>query len=190
MAGTKDRFLDASAELFRVQGYSGTGLKEIAARAEAPWGSMYHFFPGGKEQLASEAVLAAGEKYRAAFARLFEAIPDPIEAMARVFRNEAAVLEASDFRDGCPIASTALDVASTVDGVRSACAQVFVDWSNEIAKALLRAGVARPEAADIANFVLSTLEGAIILARTSRSAAPLRAAEKGTALALASALKR
>ena len=51
-AGTKERIVNASAELFRRQGYTGTGLKQVVAEADAPFGSLYHFFHGGKEQLA------------------------------------------------------------------------------------------------------------------------------------------
>ena len=61
---TKDRIVNASAELFRRQGYTGTGLKQIAAEAEAPFGSIYHFFPGGKEQLGEEVIRVGGEFFR------------------------------------------------------------------------------------------------------------------------------
>ena len=53
MAATRDRIVDASAELFRRQGYNATGVKQIVTEAQAPFGSLYHFFPGGKEQLAA-----------------------------------------------------------------------------------------------------------------------------------------
>src|SRR5262249_5871667 len=146
---TRLSFLKAAAELFRRQGYSGTALKEVAATAEAPWGSMYHFFPGGKEELASEAISHAGEFYRDSFARLFKSVRDPIEALQRVFDGEVRVLEGSDYRNGCPVASTALDVASTVDAVRSACSRAFAAWEREIAVALERRGVAKDAAAEL-----------------------------------------
>ena len=55
--------MDSTAELFRRQGYAGTGLKQILADANAPFGSLYHFFPGGKEQLGAETILASGRLY-------------------------------------------------------------------------------------------------------------------------------
>ena len=63
MSETKDRLLRAGERLFRAQGYSGTGLKQLASAAQAPWSSMYHFFPDGKEQLAEEAIRYGGELY-------------------------------------------------------------------------------------------------------------------------------
>ena len=53
-AGTRERILGVSAEIFRRQGYEGTGLKQIVTAAKVPFGSLYHFFPGGKEQLGAE----------------------------------------------------------------------------------------------------------------------------------------
>ena len=62
---TKLRLLHAGEQLFRTQGYAGTGLKQLSQAADAPWGSLYHFFPDGKEQLGAEIVAYAGELYRA-----------------------------------------------------------------------------------------------------------------------------
>lgn len=70
MATTRDtraRLLEASAQLFRRQGYAGTGLKQITAAGRAPWGSLYHFFPGGKEELGAAAIAHSGQRYRKLF---------------------------------------------------------------------------------------------------------------------------
>ncbi|QNQ07730.1 TetR/AcrR family transcriptional regulator [Sphingomonas alpina] len=185
---TKIRFLRAAGELFRAQGYAGTGLKQIVAEAGAPWGSMYHFFPGGKEQLAVEAILYAGEHYGERMKAAFERAGDPRRAIQGIFANEVQVLKMSDYRDGCPIASTAIDVASTVEAVRSACATVFSDWLELIAEPLGRAGLPPAKAAVCAHFVLSSLEGAIILSRTLASGEPLVSAGGMVDLALERAL--
>jgi TetR/AcrR family transcriptional repressor of lmrAB and yxaGH operons len=175
---TKAKLLAASGELFRRQGYSGTGLKEITAEAGATWGSMYHFFPDGKEQLGAEAVLAAGQVYGAQMAAVFERSKNPAKAVDAFFANEIEVLRRSDFRDGCPIASVALDVASTADRVRAACSQGFLEWQAIIAAAFVRGGASEARAATLAAFVLATLEGAIVLSRTHRSTAPLASARE------------
>ena len=184
MSPTKQRFLKATAELLRKQGYSGTGLKEVAAAADAPWGSMYHFFPRGKEQLASESILHSAEGYRKAFEVLFDRVADPIKAVKRIFEHEVEVLKASDYRDGCPLASTAVDVASTLDPVRAACSDGFAAWEREIDRMLRRKGLTPRESRRMASFILSSLEGAIILSRTHRSPEPLRSAGEMTAAAL------
>ena len=70
MPGTRERIMDSSAELFRRQGYNGTGVKQIVAAASAPFGSLYHFFPGGKEQLGVEVIHHSGALYLDLFAEI------------------------------------------------------------------------------------------------------------------------
>jgi AcrR family transcriptional regulator len=74
MSETKDRLLRAGERLFRAQGYCGTGLKQLAAEAQAPWSSMYHFFPDGKEQLAEEVIRYGGELYAQMIRQCFASI--------------------------------------------------------------------------------------------------------------------
>lgn len=173
MSETKDRLLRAGERLFRAQGYSGTGLKQLAAEAEAPWSSMYHFFPGGKEQLAEEAIRYGGELYAQMIKQCFAAYPDPREAVAAMFTGEARILKSSGFRNGCPVASVALDVASTTEKVRKPCAEVFASWIAALAEGIAGSGAPVETATDLATYILASLEGAIILSRTSKSVKPL-----------------
>jgi AcrR family transcriptional regulator len=171
--GTKDRLLRAGERLFRTQGYAGTGLKELTSIAAAPWGSMYHFFPGGKEQLAQEVIEYASGLYVVGWDKAFARFSDPAEAIEQVFLAEAALLEGSDFRDGCPIASVTLDVASLSEDLRDACAQGFQVWLRAIENGLRAAGAPQDRAQALAVFVLSSLEGAIVLSRADKSVGPL-----------------
>jgi AcrR family transcriptional regulator len=173
MSETKDRLLRAGERLFRAQGYSGTGLKQLAAEAEAPWSSMYHFFPDGKEQLAEEVIRYGGELYAQMIRQCFAAYPDPRQAVAAMFSGEAKILRSSGFRNGCPVASVALDVASTTETVRKPCAEVFASWISALAEGIAASGMPRETATDLASYILASLEGAIILSRTSRSVKPL-----------------
>lgn len=170
---TRERLLRAGEQLFRAQGYEGTGLKQLSQAAGAPWGSLYHFFPSGKEQLGAEIVAYAGELYRASWQAAFERFGDPAETIERIFAAEAKILEGSDYRNGCPIASVALDVASTNESLRAACASAFEGWLETIALALASAGAPADDARALAGFVLSCLEGAIVLSRAAKSPAPL-----------------
>src|SRR5438270_6203393 len=112
-AGTRERIVYASAELFRRQGYTGTGMKQIAAEANAPFGSLYHFFPGGKEQLAEEVIRTAGRFYRQLFEAVADPAPDVVTAVGDFFSGAAETLRNTDYADACPIATVALEVAST-----------------------------------------------------------------------------
>ena len=173
MSETRDRLLRAGEKLFRAQGYSGTGLKQLAAEAEAPWSSMYHFFPNGKEQLAEEVIRYGGDLYAQMIRQCFVAYPDPREAIGAMFAGEARVLRSSGYRNGCPVASVALDVASTTETVRKPCAEVFASWIAALAEGIAACGTPQEMATDLASYVLASLEGAIILSRTSRSVRPL-----------------
>jgi TetR/AcrR family transcriptional repressor of lmrAB and yxaGH operons len=173
MSETKDRLLRAGEKLFRAQGYSGTGLKQLAKEARAPWSSMYHFFPNGKQQLAEEVVRYAGDLYAQMIRRSFVAYPDPVEAIDAMFAAEAKILRSSGFRNGCPIASVALDVASTTEKIRKPCADVFASWVGAMAEGIAMSGAPQETAADLASYILAALEGAIILSRTSKSVRPL-----------------
>lgn len=166
---TRQRLIRATEQLMRVQGYSGTGLKQVTAEAMAPWGSLYHFFPAGKTELGVEAVRWAGEFYAEGWRRAFDWSNAPGEALERVFLMEARILEGSDYRSGCPIASTTLDIASLDEALRRACSEAFDLWQTTIANGLRAHGAPADEATDLAAFVLSTMEGAITLARAGKA---------------------
>src|SRR3984885_1576613 len=102
---TRERIVYASAELFRRQGYAGTGLKQIARKARAPFGSVYHFFPDGKEQLADDVLRAGGRFFLAFYEAIADAAPDLPTAVVNFFAGSAHALEATDYADACPIAT-------------------------------------------------------------------------------------
>src|SRR5688500_9037669 len=108
---TRERIVEAGAELFRRQGYAATGVKQIVAAASAPFGSLYHFFPGGKEQLGAEAIRRSGSIYAQLVPLFYDSAPDVVSATASFFEAAATTLEQTDFADACPIATIALEVS-------------------------------------------------------------------------------
>ena len=128
MTGTRERILDATSQLFRLQGYAGTAMKQVVDAAGAPFGSVYHFFPGGKEQLAVEAIERAGKGYEDIVLLVFDAEPDVIAGTRAMFEGAGEVLRQSGYADACPIATVALEVASTNEPLRMATARVFESW--------------------------------------------------------------
>jgi AcrR family transcriptional regulator len=173
---TKDRIMSSSAELFRRQGYTGTGMKQIVAAANAPFGSVYHFFPGGKEQLGEQVIRSSGAMYMQLFAAIALESSDVLDAVERFFSGAAQTLRDTDYQDACPIATVALEVASTSEPLRLATAEVFDAWIDALAAYLLAAGVSAERAGELALCVLSLLEGAFVFSRAKRSTEPLAAA--------------
>ncbi|MER5930678.1 TetR/AcrR family transcriptional regulator [Streptomyces sp. NPDC002054] len=174
---TRARILTAATELFRRQGYAATGMKQIVAAAEAPYGSAYHFFPDGKAQLGEEVVRTSGAAYLALIGELFaDPEADPALATGAAFRAAAETLHELDYTDPCPIATVALEVASTHEGLRRATAEVFASWVEALAAFYAGAGIPVPAAQATATSVIALLEGAFMLGRAGRSREPVLAA--------------
>src|SRR5581483_9428037 len=125
---TRDRIVDASAELFRRQGYNATGIKQIVEEAKAPFGSIYHHFPGGKEQLGAEAIRVSGKLYEQLIPAVLDVAPDPATGVRMFFAGAAQHLIETDYEDACPIATVAVEVSSSSEPMREACAEVFESW--------------------------------------------------------------
>ena len=176
MAATRERIVNAGAELFRRQGYTGTGLKQIVTAARAPFGSLYHFFPGGKENLGEDVIRWSGAQYGQLIDAVFDPAPDVATGVRDFFAGAGEFLAESDYADACPIATIALEVASTSERLRLATAAVFEDWIGALALRLTAAGISSSDARELAIGVLAGLEGAFVLCRATRSTEPLRVA--------------
>jgi AcrR family transcriptional regulator len=185
---TKDRILDTTAELFRRQGYTATGMKRIAAEAAAPFGSLYHFFPGGKEDLGCEVIRSSGRLYTQLFASVALEAPDAVTAVGAFFAGAAETLRDTDYADACPIATVALEVASTNEPLREATAEVFTEWIDVATQYFASAGIPRERSRELAFAMLCLLEGAFIFSRAMRSTESLRIAGATAAAAVAEAI--
>jgi AcrR family transcriptional regulator len=187
-AETKDRIVDATAELFRRQGYTGTGVKQIVAEANAPFGSLYHFFPGGKSELGEEVIRTSGAMYVELFATIAGAAPDVETAIADFFDGAAETLRDTDYADACPIATVALEVASTSEPLRRATADVFEGWMAAATAYFTAAGIDEERARDVALEMLMLLEGAFLFSRAWKSTQPMEVAGRAAASAVREAL--
>lgn len=187
-ASTRDRILTATGELFRRKGYNGTSLKEVTVAAEAPFGSLYHSFPGGKEELAEAVILGSGAAYQQLFETIYDAAADPVSAIGEFFDGAAAVLEETGYVDACPIGTVALEVASTNDRLRRATDTVFGGWVAAAQERLEAAGVPGVEAGQLATALVAAVEGGFMLSRAARSPEPMRATGRVVQAAVAAAL--
>ncbi len=175
MADTRDRLVATTAELFQRQGFNGTSMKQITDGAKATTGSLYHFFPGGKDELAAEVIRTAGAGYLELFQLVTAVAKTPAEAISMLFEGAAATLEQSDYVDACPIFTVALEVASADEPLRLACDDVFGTWTATATAMFRRDGMAPKAAKALAATVIAALGGAFILARTARDADVMRA---------------
>jgi AcrR family transcriptional regulator len=187
-ADTKDRIVGAGAELFRRQGYTGTGVKQIVAEANAPFGSLYHFFPGGKEQLAAEVIRWSGGMYAQVVVEAIAPARDPLHLVDLFFTGAADHLRETNYEDACPIATVALEVASTSEPLREATAEVFDSWIDGLAARFAADGLPADVAHELSVAMLLALEGAFVLSRAKRTTEPLEVAGRAMAQVVGNAL--
>jgi len=152
------RILDATAELLQEKGYYGTGLNEILKRSGAPRGSLYHHFPGGKDELVIRSLERSGRQLAAALQT--ESGTLELSRFLDYFRDQ---LIESDFSKGCPIAAVAQEVGNDHPEVRKACSQIYSLWEE-----LLAASLTGPDAGPRARRLLCQIEGALLLCKTHR----------------------
>jgi AcrR family transcriptional regulator len=179
---SKEKTLSAAARLFTQQGYHGTALQDILDAGGAPRGSLYFHFPNGKEEIGEAAVELTARTVRAFIAHSIETSQTMQAFLTQLARGMAANLERSGYREGCPIATTALETAAQSEILGRAARAGFATWEREIKRGLVRFGMKAGDADRTATMILSQLEGALLIARTYRSLEPMRRAEKAVLL--------
>jgi AcrR family transcriptional regulator len=172
MPGHRERMVVSAALLIRERGAHPTAIADVLEHSGAPRGSAYHYFPGGRTQLLCEAIDYAAEH----IATRIEKAHNGIELLDELISDYRTQLIRSDYRAGCPVVAVAVeagepdkDAAPVID--RAAAA--FSRWNGSIADRLGADGVAADRAEDLAMLITTSIEGAIVVARASRTVAPL-----------------
>lgn len=169
---TKARMVDSAITLLRERGVDGVTLDAVLADSGAPRGSIYHHFPGGRDEL----VITAARTATGYITHLIEAAADDgdlaavLEQFADFWRQS---LIASDFTAGCPAAGLATNAGKDAAAQLELANHTFTAWTEHLAVALERAGVPATEATSLATFAIAAIEGAILLCRSTRSSTPL-----------------
>ena len=184
-AEVRRRMVRSAARLFGERGFAGAGLRDVVAHSSAPRGSIYHHFPGGKAQLAQEAVGLAAD----AAAVPLEATPDPVAALHACLDAWRRRLERSEFQAGSTIAAVATTPAD-VNGTHEAAAAAYARWTDTFADTLRESGVRRKKAARLATLASASIEGAVVICRARRDTAPLDDVGRELEAAIASARRR
>jgi AcrR family transcriptional regulator len=189
MTDTRERLVSVSADLFQRQGLTGTGIKQILSESRAQFSSLYHHFPGGKDELAAEVIRTSGARYQQLVEAVWDGATDVVDSVAQVFDGAAATLEATDFAVACPIATVALEVASTNESLRAATAEVFSEWVASGTRRLVEAGIRQQEARSLSLNLIALLEGAFLLCQAAKSIEPMVAAGSAAVSAVRAALE-
>jgi AcrR family transcriptional regulator len=166
-----------AAQLIRRKGGSGTGMREIVTDADAARGSLQHYFPGGKEELVSEALLWAGDlaarRLRRSLSELTPRTPGAL--LASVVDGWRRDLTNEQFSAGCPLIAAAADTAATSEQLRHVLRQAFDGWLEPLSESLVELGMPPERSDNLAIVVIAALEGAIVMARIRHDLTPFDA---------------
>ncbi|MDH4207332.1 MAG: TetR/AcrR family transcriptional regulator [Anaerolineae bacterium] len=173
MSSTRDQIIEATAELLEKQGYRATGLNQIVEESGAPKGSLYYYFPGGKEEFGTEAVNKVAQEVHQRIETSLAAIEDPGEAVAAFILRVAQHVRTSNFLKGGPITSVALDACTTSERLNEVCRETYDLWQSAFVEKLVRSGFSLARSKRLAGLIIASIEGAIVLSRTNRSSEPL-----------------
>lgn len=173
MANARDQILDTMCQLLEFQGYHATGLNQVIKESGSPKGSLYYYFPGGKEELTAEALGRVGQVVLNRIRHYLEAVDAPADSVRGFIVNIAHNVEASGYRAGGPITTVAMETASTSDRLRDACHRIYASWQDAFAQKLRKTGCSDEAAEALSRVILAAIEGGIILCRTSQSQKPL-----------------
>lgn len=176
---SRESILDTASKLFFMQGYHGTGLNQIIKESHCPKGSLYYYFPEGKEELAHVCIqrtkLSVADKWRGTFAK----VKDPSKAIQQFIETMADDAKATNFECFMPFSFwMAVETSSISNALREDCQAVLAEWQLIISERLQEAGLDVPKANETATVILSLLEGSLIIAQTNKDPEPIFIASK------------
>jgi TetR/AcrR family transcriptional repressor of lmrAB and yxaGH operons len=169
---TKRRMLVSAAEVMRERGAAGVTIDEVLSRSGAPRGSVYHHFPGGRNQILVEALGFAGDSMTSAIDAA--ASQGPMALLRDFVDLWEDVLRESDYAAGCPVTAAAISTSDEDPKLSNDAARIFGRWREALTRSFVADGFADDEARALATTMLAATEGAVILCRALRSPQPLR----------------
>jgi TetR/AcrR family transcriptional repressor of lmrAB and yxaGH operons len=178
MSDARENILLTMARLIEKQGYHATGLNEIIRESGAPKGSLYYYFPGGKEQIGVEAILEAGRIISSRLQVVLPELMNPAEAIYGFLMQMAKNVEETGFSAGSPLTTASIETARTSEKINKACQDAFELILSVFRKKFLVAGFDESEASELAIYVTTVVEGGILMSRTYHRTEPLRLAAK------------
>jgi AcrR family transcriptional regulator len=167
-ANVKQTMIERTAVLLAKKGLQGASFSEILEASGAPRGSLYHHFPGGKDELVLAALEHAGNQALGVLDRLSgKPAREVAEGFLSLWRS---VLARSDFSAGCAV--VAVTVAAESEDLRARAAAILRGWREKLVTLFIAGGIPKKKARAVAASLVAACEGAVILARAERSFEP------------------
>lgn len=161
----RERMVAGATKLLASKGLQATSFSEVIELTDTPRGSIYHHFPGGKDEM----VLAALDQSRHMVADVLDQVDgkDAEQVLKAMVAGWRQLLVGHEFTTGCAV--VAVTVATDSDELLNATGEIFTDWTQRLAQGYQDGGLAPEKAEVFASLTLSTIEGAVVIARAQRS---------------------
>ena len=176
---TREKMIGGAASLLSQRGLQGTSFSEVLELTDTPRGSIYHHFPGGKDELVAEAIALLGsvvaERIRGTEADRPEQVA---EAFAQGWRE---FVEATDLKSVCVMSAVTVGAGADSEELLPAVATAFASWRDALADAYARTGLDKADSRRLALTSVAALEGAMIVARAEQSMEPFDAVQRDLA---------
>jgi TetR/AcrR family transcriptional repressor of lmrAB and yxaGH operons len=171
---SRDRIIEAAIALMRGSGLSGAGINDIVQESGAPKGSMYHYFPRGKLQIATEALEVYSQRVMLVIERTLASKDRPSDKLTALFDVLAKRVDDGTFLQSCAVGTVSLDLDETLEDLRVVLAISLARWGELIARHFDFGDTRQTKS--FAGFVLTAIEGAYIRCRVERSSRPFKEA--------------
>jgi TetR/AcrR family transcriptional repressor of lmrAB and yxaGH operons len=178
MPTAREQILQTTCTLLDKQGYHGTGLNEIVKESGSPKGSLYHYFPEGKEQIVAEAVIQSGNETAERIRLGLSESVNASKAISDFILKIAEQVELSKFAAGSPLTAVAMETATNSERINLACREAYTLLQIAFKNKLAESGYTKSKADELAIFIVAAIEGGIILSRTNHSGDSLRLVAK------------
>lgn len=175
---SRDKMVEAASRLFQMKGYHATGLNEILKVSNAPKGSLYYYFPDGKEELALAAIELAGKIIQSKIKISLNQYTDSVSAIQKVILDMETALREEGKLQNVSISLLALETYLSSETLREACKESFSDLENIYTEKLIQDGVPSEAAQELGMVIQSMIEGALTISVTKKDTAPLSAVAK------------
>jgi len=176
MITPRQKIIQTTCDLLERQGYHASGLNEIIRASGAPKGSLYYYFPGGKTEIAVEAVRSAANSTARIIEDHLSAYDDPVRGIHALLEEIARRVEESGYAAGGPLMLVALETIHNHERINQACRQAYRHIQAVFSRRLAAAGLSQATAESLGLLIVTVIEGATLLSRTLHDALPLREA--------------
>lgn len=171
--GKREKILKTASEMFFSNGYHATGLNAILKESESPKGSLYYYFPRGKEELALEAIEVVKKSVEKEIEENLFNAKDPIEGIQNVISNVYNIIEREEIVKGVTVSLLALEASQTNETLRKACSETFKKWESLYEKRLIELNISVENAKNLSRLIQIMIEGAIVMALTKKDSSSL-----------------